>query len=292
MDIKALSKRYSGHVAKLLTLGRPKGKFQNRHFYRDEMGIDESDLEQLMELACDVDIYNYDFGEVSDDEAKEFFGVIHAWRALSELAVPEAKTFFTASILSVRDPLYDDWVLSEFRDLMAPFRAGMFEEAAAVIADESINEWVRLEYLELVREMLARGEVSRDKVNTLLSEIFATSQSLVINAFAIGICTDNKLVEHHEAIAKCYEKGLVDLEHLGDLEDVEIAFGMRAKRETKRELTESQKIWNGVMKKTGAAMELDKPTRMPSVNKEEKIGRNDPCPCGSGKKYKKCCMKK
>ncbi len=23
-----------------------------------------------------------------------------------------------------------------------------------------------------------------------------------------------------------------------------------------------------------------------------KIGRNDPCPCGSGKKYKKCCAKK
>ncbi|WP_420810705.1 SEC-C metal-binding domain-containing protein [Desulfovibrio ferrophilus] len=21
-----------------------------------------------------------------------------------------------------------------------------------------------------------------------------------------------------------------------------------------------------------------------------KIGRNEPCPCGSGKKYKKCCM--
>lgn len=24
----------------------------------------------------------------------------------------------------------------------------------------------------------------------------------------------------------------------------------------------------------------------------EKIGRNDPCPCGSGKKYKKCCANK
>ena len=23
-------------------------------------------------------------------------------------------------------------------------------------------------------------------------------------------------------------------------------------------------------------------------NKEDKVGRNDPCPCGSGKKYKKC----
>ncbi|MDD5596258.1 MAG: SEC-C metal-binding domain-containing protein [Candidatus Omnitrophica bacterium] len=24
---------------------------------------------------------------------------------------------------------------------------------------------------------------------------------------------------------------------------------------------------------------------------EAKVGRNDPCPCGSGKKYKKCCGK-
>ena len=26
-----------------------------------------------------------------------------------------------------------------------------------------------------------------------------------------------------------------------------------------------------------------------TVRKEKKVGRNDPCPCGSGKKYKKCC---
>lgn len=24
----------------------------------------------------------------------------------------------------------------------------------------------------------------------------------------------------------------------------------------------------------------------------EKVGRNDPCPCGSGKKYKQCCLLK
>lgn len=28
------------------------------------------------------------------------------------------------------------------------------------------------------------------------------------------------------------------------------------------------------------------------VVKEKKIGRNEPCPCGSGKKYKKCCLNK
>ncbi len=32
--------------------------------------------------------------------------------------------------------------------------------------------------------------------------------------------------------------------------------------------------------------------KQPVRNKEKKIGPNDPCPCGSGKKYKKCCMQK
>lgn len=27
------------------------------------------------------------------------------------------------------------------------------------------------------------------------------------------------------------------------------------------------------------------------VNREQKVGRNEPCPCGSGKKFKKCCNK-
>ena len=30
-------------------------------------------------------------------------------------------------------------------------------------------------------------------------------------------------------------------------------------------------------------------TKMPTTRDHDKVGRNDPCPCGSGKKYKKCC---
>jgi len=26
------------------------------------------------------------------------------------------------------------------------------------------------------------------------------------------------------------------------------------------------------------------------INKESKLGRNDPCSCGSGKKFKHCCL--
>ena len=32
--------------------------------------------------------------------------------------------------------------------------------------------------------------------------------------------------------------------------------------------------------------------KQPVRNKDKKVGPNDPCPCGSGKKYKKCCMQK
>ncbi len=30
----------------------------------------------------------------------------------------------------------------------------------------------------------------------------------------------------------------------------------------------------------------------PLRNTGKKVGRNDPCPCGSGRKYKVCCMRK
>jgi hypothetical protein len=30
--------------------------------------------------------------------------------------------------------------------------------------------------------------------------------------------------------------------------------------------------------------------RMTVVHEHPKVGRNDPCPCGSGLKHKKCCM--
>jgi len=29
--------------------------------------------------------------------------------------------------------------------------------------------------------------------------------------------------------------------------------------------------------------------RRDPIKRDKKVGRNDPCPCGSGKKYKKCC---
>ena len=33
----------------------------------------------------------------------------------------------------------------------------------------------------------------------------------------------------------------------------------------------------------------EKPEPQTPIRNAVKVGRNDPCPCGSGKKYKKCC---
>ena len=43
-------------------------------------------------------------------------------------------------------------------------------------------------------------------------------------------------------------------------------------------------IWNSLKKAAG--------TKTPEASPPGPAGRNDPCPCGSGKKYKKCCLEK
>ena len=57
---------------------------------------------------------------------------------------------------------------------------------------------------------------------------------------------------------------------------------IRTNQEVKREK---------VAKETSTASEKGSVKPAP-VRKTKKIGPNDPCPCGSGKKYKKCCMRK
>jgi preprotein translocase subunit SecA len=58
------------------------------------------------------------------------------------------------------------------------------------------------------------------------------------------------------------------------IDDIEEAFQRRKKRE----------LQEAAMAGTGEYQPVQQVTRSSS-----KVGRNDPCPCGSGKKYKKCC---
>ena len=85
-----------------------------------------------------------------------------------------------------------------------------------------------------------------------------------------------------------FEEMVLDIKH----DVVKILMNLRKQEEVKRE--EAAKI-------TGAALQainsLDNGEQIKSevnrtvVNDGPKVGRNDPCPCGSGKKYKQCCGK-
>ncbi len=49
--------------------------------------------------------------------------------------------------------------------------------------------------------------------------------------------------------------------------------------------------WNDIFDEaTKKALYLEE-KKSGTIIKEKKIGRNDPCPCGSGRKYKQCCGK-
>ena len=59
---------------------------------------------------------------------------------------------------------------------------------------------------------------------------------------------------------------------------------LRSQQEVKREK---------VAKETDTAAASKSEVKRQTVRRAaKKVGPNDPCPCGSGKKYKKCCMQK
>ena len=47
--------------------------------------------------------------------------------------------------------------------------------------------------------------------------------------------------------------------------------------------------WNDIFSEEKRKELYKEQKRSTTVFKEKKIGRNEPCPCGSGKKYKHCC---
>ena len=72
-------------------------------------------------------------------------------------------------------------------------------------------------------------------------------------------------------------------------ESVKAVFSLKPK---KREQVMNIKVVNAITNMVTNAAGEDTPKRKPVIlKKDDKVGRNDPCPCGSGKKYKQCCGK-
>ena len=55
-------------------------------------------------------------------------------------------------------------------------------------------------------------------------------------------------------------------------------------------LERARKFDNKLYLEFGGKLLFDNILHGKDKKQKKKIGRNDPCPCGSGKKFKKCCL--
>ena len=87
----------------------------------------------------------------------------------------------------------------------------------------------------------------------------------------------------------------LDLEAVEDGTDIDLEIDYEKlyynMRDAKADWLYGLKAWNKVLE-DDKMKEITREYREANIAHSNKIGRNDPCPCGSGKKYKNCCGRK
>jgi hypothetical protein len=158
-----------------------------------------------------------------------------------------------------------------------------------LIEDERVNEWVRGAALEGLLVLVARRAKSRAEVMDYYQALF---QGRLKREFShawntlIHCCCDLHPEEVMVDIQAAFAEGLVD-EGFIDFDWVGEALA-RDKGEVLQRLRENRRY--RYIEDTIRDLEwwacFEQPKKPP---KKVKVGRNAPCPCGSGKKYKWCC---
>ena len=141
------------------------------------------------------------------------------------------------------------------------------------------NEYSNIEERIYTKILANHGEVVKTTIADLAKEFGATNEFVM--GFVDGI--NDSLVtplDLEEVDADTTLELNIDLEKL--------YFNMLdAKADYLYELPQ----WDGIFSDE-KRKEIQKSWRSSkTIVNENKVGRNDPCPCGSGKKYKKCCGK-
>lgn len=168
-------------------------------------------------------------------------------------------------------------------------KPGLYTYSKMIVAD-ALSQ-ITLSHPEMRDEML--------RVFTAVFETFAEAsvEDNIVDTEFMGlvICNviDCCLSELLPLIETLFERKYVAEGICGDFQEVQQAFDS-PNRSDVRDILPVKELyqhihgnWSGYKVKQNKN-DFVEPAQ-PSV--KEKIGRNDPCPCGSGKKYKKCCMK-
>ena len=222
--------------------------------------------------------------------------------------------------------LLGDTVTEDLKNILASVCDGNIEPIKGIIENSSLDEFVRTEALESLLILLNQGVVSREELVLYFKELFNGKLEVDYSYMwdRLPRCCSSI---HPAGLTDDIEKAVADekiMEIMADIDYMNHQLN-RTVEEVLDELKEDKDYaliseedvnslegWVGDVADeeddelfddefeeemfSGISRNEYEENRMFSVNvpyrRENFVGRNDPCPCGSGKKYKKCCLGK
>ena len=259
------SPQYTEPVSRLLTCGsllNNSGPIDYRN-----LGFSQEDIPELIKMSADEDL------QWADSESDEVWAPIHAWRALGQLQAVEAVPSLIGQIYRIDDD--DEWAGEELPDAFGMIGEPAIQGLKRYLSDRRNSTNARTVASNAVAKIGTRFPETREAciavVETELAQFGENNPEF--NGLLISSLLDLRAVEALSTIEVAYQRDCVDLQICGDFEDVEISLGVKEKRTTPKPNFLRFELPAGQVTK-------------------KKIGRNEPCPCGSGKKHKKCCFNK
>lgn len=276
-----IPKQYDSPVADLLAIG----DVRNQHGWIDYpavYGLTLDHVPNLIRMMQDERLY------WAGSESDEVWAPIHAWRTLGQLRAESAIDAILEMFPTI-DSNDSDWEQGEL-----PRVLGMIGSAAIPAVQTYLNNpvnghWSRIAVADALGKIGAFHPDTRDEcvaiLTTQLEQYQQESESF--NAFIIADLADLRAVESASIIEAAFKAEKVDLSIQGDWEEVQVYMGLLEQRITPKPeygwVAEDQIPQVKKMRELFKRLEIEKQEVF-----QKKVGRNAPCPCGSGKKYKKC----
>ncbi|MHC1750214.1 MAG: SEC-C metal-binding domain-containing protein [Cellulosilyticaceae bacterium] len=148
------------------------------------------------------------------------------------------------------------------------------------------------EYKSVVENYLTR---ERDVYSVLLSELEVVVEGTIAELGKRFNMNEVEFLGFVDGINASLTNGEYNLEELTATSTVRLEFDLAKlywnMLDAKADWLYNLPQWDTLLTNEERATIKRDFNKSKTVVKEKKIGRNEPCPCGSGKKYKQCCMK-
>lgn len=296
--------------------------------YENDSNIEKSRLEKILALPRETLIqdlqtilndligrYQY-FRELEEDgrlsEDENFFGC-HAVYLLGDLEATESLENILETFKQDTDFLhfwYFDLLTTDFWDPLLKIGKNQLEKLKNFVLTPHLDTYPRSEVVTTITQIAHHYPERRNEIIKCLQEIMdsvlsASPESGLVdsefNGFLVWDIIELRGRELLDKVEKLYAKGYVAEGVVGTLENAKKDISSKPKYDYKKQLTsiyEKYDELNNVTSSKGnhenAFPQIPESStpKIKQVESSSKIGRNDPCPCGSGKKYKKCCLNK